>query len=161
MAITAAIFKFFKQHPLLNHKSDWALTWWEAWEWHSDSELLKSFHSDIQDGWHGGHLEILQRHLLPNHKLDWAETWWEASERHRDAELLKLFHSDIQDGCQAAIIIYFKQHLPNHVGLNRNLMGSIWATWRFRIAKIVTFAWAAIMKILKPRLLQNSKSNWA
>ena len=33
---------------------------WEALWQHGDSELLKSFRSDIQDGRHGGHLEILQ-----------------------------------------------------------------------------------------------------
>ena len=46
----------------------------------TDSELLKSFCSSIQDG----------RHLLPNHRSDWAETWWEAS--------VKWFCSNIQDG---------------------------------------------------------------
>ena len=51
----AAILKFFERHLLPNHKSDWAETWWEASERHKDSEFLKSFRSDIQDG-----LEILQ-----------------------------------------------------------------------------------------------------
>ena len=53
-----AILKFFKRHLLLNPKSDWAETWWEASQWYRDSKLLN--HSDIQDGCHGGHLEILQ-----------------------------------------------------------------------------------------------------
>ena len=48
--------KFFKQHFLPNHTSDWAETWWEALEHSRDSELLKSFPSDIQDGCHGGSL---------------------------------------------------------------------------------------------------------
>ena len=55
-----AILKFFKRHLIPNNKSDWAETWWEALESYRDSELLKSFCSRIQDGRHGGHLEILQ-----------------------------------------------------------------------------------------------------
>ena len=51
-----AILKFFKRDLRPNRKSDWAKTWWEASKWHRDSELLKS----IQDGRHGGRLEILQ-----------------------------------------------------------------------------------------------------
>ena len=60
MAAMAAILKFFKKHVLPNHKSDWAETGWETSEQYRDSELLKSFRSDIQDGRHGAHLEILQ-----------------------------------------------------------------------------------------------------
>ena len=96
-----AIMKFIKQHLLLNPKSHWAETWWEASQWHRDSELLKLFHSDIQDGRLGCHIvaimKFIKQHLL-NPKSHWAETWWEASQWHRDSELLKLFHSDIQDG---------------------------------------------------------------
>ena len=77
--------------------SDWTETWWEASQWNRDSELLKSFHSNIQDGRHG-HLEILQTTFPPNHKSDWAKTWWESSQWHRDSELLQLFFSNIQDG---------------------------------------------------------------
>ena len=43
MTAIAAILKFFKRHFLPNRKSDWAKTWWEALQWHKDSELLKSF----------------------------------------------------------------------------------------------------------------------
>ena len=50
MAAVAAILKFFKQRLLENHKLDWAETLWEALEQHRDSELLKLFCSDIQDG---------------------------------------------------------------------------------------------------------------
>ena len=49
----------FKYH-FPNLKSDRAETWWETLGRHEDSELLKSFRSDIQVGRHGGHLEILQ-----------------------------------------------------------------------------------------------------
>ena len=52
--------EFFKPHLLPNSESDWAETWWEESQWHRDSELLKLFHSDIQFGRHGGHIEILQ-----------------------------------------------------------------------------------------------------
>ena len=45
---------------LPNHKLDGAKTWWKAWGEHGDLELLKWFHSDIQIGHHGSHLESLQ-----------------------------------------------------------------------------------------------------
>ena len=98
MATAGAILKVFKWHLLPYYKSDWAKTWWEAFERHGDSELLKSFRSDIQDGHHSSHLEIIQTTSLPNHKLDWAESWWEASEWHRDSEYLESFCLAIQDG---------------------------------------------------------------
>ena len=60
MAATVAILKFLNLHLLPNHKSDWAETWWEASEHYRDSELLKSFRFDNQDGSHGGRLVILQ-----------------------------------------------------------------------------------------------------
>ena len=60
MAAMVAILKYFKRYILSNRKSDWAKTWWEASQWHRDSKLLKPFRSGIQDGRHGGHLEILQ-----------------------------------------------------------------------------------------------------
>ena len=46
----AAILKFFKRHLTQDRKSEWAETWWEVLGRHGDSELLKSFRSDIQDG---------------------------------------------------------------------------------------------------------------
>ena len=60
MAARVAILKIFKPLLLLNGELDRAKTWWEALERHGDSELLKSFCYDIQDGRHGGHLENLQ-----------------------------------------------------------------------------------------------------
>ena len=63
-AATAAILKFLKQH-LPNRKSDWAKTERETSQWHRNSELLKSFRSDIQDGRHGSHIGILQTTSLP------------------------------------------------------------------------------------------------
>ena len=92
--------KFFRWHLLLNPKSDWAKTWWEASQSHRDSKLLKSFRSFIQDGHLEAILKFFKRHLL-NPKSDRAETWWEASQWHRDSKSLKSFHSDIQDGCHA------------------------------------------------------------
>ena len=129
----AAMLKFFRRH-LPNFKLDWAETWWEVLERHRDSELLKSFRSDIQDGCHGGHLES----LLPNHMLDWAETWWEALEWHRDSELLKSFRLAIQDG---RLDHYGSQHDGRH-----------WSDIEIQVA---------ILKIFKPHLLQNGKSDWA
>ena len=119
-------------------------TWWEASQWHRDSELLKSLHSDIHDSYHGGHLENFQTAapskpevrlswnlvggivaiwrfriakivlFRPNRMSDWAETWWDASQLHRDSELLKSFCSKIQDGIMVAILKFFKWHLPNY-----------------------------------------------
>ena len=37
-----------------------AETWWKASEQQGDLELLKWFHSDIQDGHHGSHIENFQ-----------------------------------------------------------------------------------------------------
>ena len=56
MAAMAAILKIFKRHQLPNGKSDSAETWLGALGRHGESELLKSFRSDIQDGRYGGHL---------------------------------------------------------------------------------------------------------
>ena len=50
----------FKWHLLPNWKLDWAETWWGVSEQQRDAEFLKSFHYDIQDGPHGGHLENIQ-----------------------------------------------------------------------------------------------------
>ena len=59
MAAMSTILKIFK-YLLPDRKLDWVETWWEALEQHRDSELLKSFHSDIQDDHHDGHFENLQ-----------------------------------------------------------------------------------------------------
>ena len=90
MAATAATLKFFKWHLLPNRKSDWAKTWCEALQWHKNSELLKSFRSDIQDGRHGGYLEILQKTASPKPK--------DITVRPR-IKIAKSFRSYIQDGC--------------------------------------------------------------
>ena len=39
----AAVLKFFKQHLFPNCNADSVQTWWEALEWHRDSELQESF----------------------------------------------------------------------------------------------------------------------
>ena len=89
---------------LQDRKSDCAKNWWEALQWHRDSELLKSFCSDIQDGCHRGHLEILQNGISSQTMSDWAETWGESLEHYRDLELPKSLHSDIQDFCHLEIL---------------------------------------------------------
>ena len=63
MAAMAAILKVFICYLLPNSKSDGAEPWWKASGWDGDLELLKWFHSDIQDGHHGSHLENLQNHI--------------------------------------------------------------------------------------------------
>ena len=60
----SVILKIFKLYLLPNCKSDGAETWSKALEPHRDSELLKSFRSDTQDGG-GGHLEYLQTKSAP------------------------------------------------------------------------------------------------
>ena len=57
---TTTILKIFSCYLLLNGKSDCAESWLKALGQHGDSELLKWFHSDIQDGKHGSHLENLE-----------------------------------------------------------------------------------------------------
>ena len=68
------ILKLFKWRHLPNLKSECAETWWEAFEQHEDSELLKSFRSDIQDGHHGSQFEILQTIFAPD-RLDGLSLW--------------------------------------------------------------------------------------
>ena len=65
MAAMLAILKIFKRHLLPNSKLDWDETWWEALAQHRDSEWLKLFHSDIQDGCHVDHLGNLQIASVP------------------------------------------------------------------------------------------------
>ena len=111
----AAILKFFKRLLLPNHKSDWAETWWEVHvsERHRDSELLKSIHSVVQDGHHGGQLEILQT-TFPPKWVGLNRNLMEISERHRDSELLKSFCWLSKMAAMAAILKFFKRHLTNH-----------------------------------------------
>ena len=65
MAAIEAILKIFEPHLLLNGKSECAKTWWEALDRHGDSEWLKSFYYDIQDGRHRGQPENLQMLSVP------------------------------------------------------------------------------------------------
>ena len=60
VSIMAAILKIFSCYLLPNCKSDGAETWWKASGQHGDLELLKHFHSDINEGRYGNHLENLQ-----------------------------------------------------------------------------------------------------
>ena len=54
-----AILKLFNPH-LLSNAVRLSRTWLER---HRNSELLKSFRSDIQDDRNGGHLQILQKNI--------------------------------------------------------------------------------------------------
>ena len=69
---------------------------WAAWRF----KLLEWFHSDIQGGHHGSHLENFSNHIcsrtvcLIELKLDGRH--WGVMEIF--SELLKLFCSNIQDG---------------------------------------------------------------
>ena len=60
-----AIFKLSKPNLSPNRKSVCAETWWEALKQHGNSELLKSFRSDLQHGRQSGHLETLQMTSAP------------------------------------------------------------------------------------------------
>ena len=145
-----SILKIFRRHLLPNHKSDWAETWWEASEQHRDSEWLKSFRSDIQDGRCSGHLETTSApkwyvRLSWNLVGGFGETW-----RFRTAKFVPFRHLRLE---------FFKWHLPNH---NAD-WAKAWlaASERFRIAEIVLVWYLAILKIFKPHLLPNGKSDWA
>ena len=103
-----SILKIFKWHLLPNRKSDWAETWWEASEQHRDSEWLKSFCSDIQDGCYSGHLENLETTSAPKWyvRLSWnlvggiGETW-----KFKTAKFIPFRHLRLK---------FFKWHLlPN------------------------------------------------
>ena len=59
IATMAAILKVLNCYLPPNNKLDGVETWWKAFGQHGDLELLKWFHSDIQDGHHGSHLENL------------------------------------------------------------------------------------------------------
>ena len=65
LAAMAAILKVFNCYLLPNSKSDGAETWWKVSGQHGDLELLKWFHSGVQDGHHGSHLENLQMTSAP------------------------------------------------------------------------------------------------
>ena len=93
MGATAAV---LKRH-LSNRKVEWTQTWWEALERHRDSELLKSFWSDVWDRW-----SSWKTSSAPSGKSDWAKTWLEAFGRHRDSELLQTFCYNIHDGCDSS-----------------------------------------------------------
>ena len=56
------------------------------------------FHSDIQDGCHWGHVEILQLTSLPNH-VRLCRNIMGGIGAYRDLEMLESFRSDIQNGC--------------------------------------------------------------
>ena len=60
MVTMAAILKVFNCYLLRNSKSDGVETQWKASGQQGNLELLEWFHSDIQDGHHGSHLENLQ-----------------------------------------------------------------------------------------------------
>ena len=70
--------------------SDRTKTWMEASGQHWDSELLKSYRSNIQDGHHGFMMDF----VCGNNPLM----------QHGDSELLKPFCSDIQDGSHLEIL---------------------------------------------------------
>ena len=59
MAAMTTILKSFKLQLLPTRKLNWAETWWKASGQHGDSDLLNSFCSNIKNGRHDGHLEIL------------------------------------------------------------------------------------------------------
>ena len=109
MAARVAIMKFFKRHLLPNPKSDWAETWCEASQWHRDWKLLKSFHSDIQDGRHGGRL-FFKRHLLLNPPIELKLD----GRHHSDTEIQNCKNHCIpisKMAATAAILEFFKRHL--------------------------------------------------
>ena len=60
MTATMTILKFFKRYLLSNCNLDGAEIWREASEQHKNSDWLRPFCSDIQDGSHGGHIENLE-----------------------------------------------------------------------------------------------------
>ena len=92
LAAMAAILKVFSCYLLPNSKSEGAKTWWKASGQHGDLELLKLFHSGIQDGHHGSCLENLQITSVPEWlSLNDGRHWGDGN-----SELLKLFCSNVK-----------------------------------------------------------------
>ena len=135
----AAILKFFKQHLLPNHKSDWVKTWLEASKRHRDSELLKL----------SAFLKIFKQLL----RLSCKSSIIICS---RTVGL----RGNLMEGIGAAwrfriakMILFWNPRWPpwqpswkswNHIcyrriSLSLNMMGGIEVIWKFRIAKILLF----------------------
>ena len=132
------ILKILKPHLLRNPKSDWAQTWWMALGPYEGIELLKSFHSDIQDGRHVGHLGNLQMASPPK---PYVRLCWNlmggigATQRFRMAKVIPFRYLR----WPPLLKIFKPRLLPNGVRLSLNLVGGIGVTWRFRIAKFFPF----------------------
>ena len=91
-----------------------------------NSECLKSFHSDVQDGCDCGHLEILQTTapaISCQFELKIGVMHWRDTDI---SELLKSFHQ-------------MASTLEMQIGHSRNVVEGIRETWGFSIAKFVPF----------------------
>ena len=97
MVTMAVILKVFNCYLLPNCKSDGAETWWKSSGQHGDLELLEWFHSDIQFGYRGSHLENVQITSAPEWQV-WLSLNLMGGIGVGNSELLKLFCSNIQDG---------------------------------------------------------------
>ena len=160
-----AILKFFKRN-LPNRKSDWAETWWEASEQERDSEWLKSFRSNIQDGCYSGHLENLETTSAPEQYvgLNWnlgegGGGGTRETRRFRAAKFVQFRHLRFK---------LFKWHLlPNRIAdcAQTWLAASDWhrdsELWNYSGPISEMAPKVAVLKIFKSHLLPNGKSDWA
>ena len=128
----SAILKIFKPCLLQpSWKLDGAETWRKASGQHGDLELLKWFCSDVQDGYHGSHLENLQITSATERKV-WLSlnmggigVLW----KFRIAKIL-LFQCPRWPPSWNA-----SNHFSSQTVSQVELMGGIGVTWRFRIAE--------------------------
>ena len=156
----AAILKFFKRH-LPNGKSDWAETWWEV------SGRLNIQNCSIRS------VSISRMAAILNFLYDISRTESQFvlvldGGYRGDTNIQNCSIRSVSISKMATILKFFKRHLTQDrkVRLSWNLLGGIGTTWRFSIAKIVSFRYprwpmAAIFKLFKRHILSNGNSDWA
>ena len=135
----AANLKFFKWHfPKPFVRLSWNFVGGN--NFYGDSDFLKWFSSDIQDG---SHLETLQTTSpKPYVGLNWnwhlGMWFWRCQFKNFKMAAMKVIWMYwFWQIWIAAILKFFKQHLHTNDKFNPNLARCIGATWRLRIAKIV------------------------
>ena len=121
-----------------------------------DSEWLKSFHSEIQDGCYSGHLENFETISAPERYVGLSllggigETW-----RFRTAKFVPF--RDLR-------LKFFSWHLLPNCNADWAQTWLVASEWH-RDSELLKMFWSdiwdGILKIVKSHLLPNGKSDWA